>query len=107
MLNEAGVTGFLREHLEAGLKDQLVKVGIVTQRGQIMIMLGPNPQCGLKVQCTLKRLQSEVNRAEPCTSCGKAVVNMRSFRLTLQCSFKHFLRSDIFAAIKFDDTSVV
>jgi hypothetical protein len=72
-----------------------------------MIMLSPNAQCRLEVQCALKRLQGKVNCAETGTRCRKSIMNMRSFRFALQCSFKHFLRSDIFSSIKLDDTTVV
>ena len=72
-----------------------------------MIVLRPNSQCGLKVQGALKRLEREINGAETRTCCGKSIVNVRCFRLALQGSFKHFLSSDVFAAVKLDYATII
>ena len=34
-------------------------------------------------------------------------MNVRRFRLTLECSFKHLLRRNVFAAIELDDATVI
>src|ERR1700752_444870 len=34
-------------------------------------------------------------------------MNVRSLRLTFECSFKHFLSGDIFVSIEFDDAAIV
>jgi hypothetical protein len=34
-------------------------------------------------------------------------VNVRRFRLTLECSFKHLLRRNVLAAIELDDATIV
>jgi hypothetical protein len=72
-----------------------------------MIVLGPDSQCGLKVQRALKRLKSKIDSAETCTGCGKTIMNMRRFGLALQRTLKHFLGSYVFAAIKLDYTTII
>jgi hypothetical protein len=51
---------FLRK-LNVMLENQSVKVWIIAEGSQIMIMLRTNPKRGLKIQSTLKRLQCQID----------------------------------------------
>ncbi len=72
-----------------------------------MIVLRAHAQSGLKIQSALKRLQRQVNGAQAGTRCRQSIMNVRSFGFALQCSFKHFLRGHVFAAIKFDYATII
>ena len=88
-------------------EDQSIKVGIVTKRVQIVIVLGANAQVRLEIECLLERLQSQINRTESSASCGQAVVNVCCFGFTFEGAFKHLLGGDIFAPVQFDNSSIV
>src|ERR1043166_3895598 len=72
----------LAEKLDLMLKDQFVKVGIVPQCGQIVIVLRANSKSGLQIQRSLQRLECQVDGSKPGASCGEAVMNMSGFRFT-------------------------
>ena len=86
---------------------QPIKVGVITQRVQIVIVLGANAQVRLQIESFLERLQSQINRTEPGAGCGQAVVNVCCFRFTFEGAFKHLLGGDIFAPVEFDNASIV
>ena len=65
-LNEGGierpeVVAGARGGLKTVSKDQTLKIRIITQRRQVLIMLGAHPQVGLNIQRPLQRFQCEIN----------------------------------------------
>jgi hypothetical protein len=88
-------------------EDQTIKIRVVPKGVEIVIVLRADTPVGLKVECFLERLQSQVNRSESSASRSQAIVNMRRFRLPLERSFKHFLRRYIFTSIELDDSAVI
>ena len=88
-------------------EDQPIKIGVVTQRVQIVVVLSTNAKIRLQVERALQRLEREINGAETSASGGESVMNVSCLGFAFECALKHLLRRDILAAIQFNDAAVV
>src|SRR6266851_1276677 len=71
--------------LQAWLKNQTVEIRVITKRCQVVVVLRA--------------------KARPCRC--QTIMDVGGLGFAFQCTLKHFLRRNIFAAVEFDDAAVI
>src|ERR1044071_5872722 len=62
-------------------KDQPIEIGVVSQWVQVVIVLCTHTKGWFQVECSLQRLERQIDRTEPRASRGQSIMNVRRFRL--------------------------
>lgn len=70
-------------------------------------MLRADAEIGLNSERALQRLEREIDGTETGAGRSESIMNVRCFRFAFECSLKHLLRRNVFAAVQFDDAAII
>lgn len=93
--------------LVTGCENETFKLRLVAQRDKVLVVLRTHAQGWLDAERTLQSLEREFYRTEPRARCRQRVMNVGCFGVAFERTLEQLLRGHVFAAIEFDDATVV
>lgn len=93
--------------LVTGCENEAFKLRLVAQRDEVLVVLRAHAQGRLDAERTLQSLEREFYRTEPRTRRRQRVMNVGGFGVAFERAFEQLLRGNVFAAIEFDDATII